>query len=79
MSQTDATLTWEEAVRELEQLVAEVEDPRLPVDALAGRVERAAALIRWCRGVLARTEVQVEEALALLEEARDGDPDPDET
>jgi exodeoxyribonuclease VII small subunit len=58
--------SFEESVAEIEAILEEIESAELPIDALAPRVERAATLIRHCRGVLSATETRVAEALDAL-------------
>lgn len=60
---------YDESMAELESLLEEIEDPGLSIDDLAPKVERAAVLIRVCRAVLERTELQVSRALESLDRA----------
>jgi exodeoxyribonuclease VII small subunit len=55
------------ALAELDGIVAELESDALDVDLLADRVERAAALVTWCRGRIDGARFQVEEILTRLE------------
>jgi exodeoxyribonuclease VII small subunit len=64
-----ATARYDESIAELEALLEEIEDPDLSIDDLAPKVERAAVLIRVCRSVLERTELQVARALETLDRA----------
>jgi len=57
---------YDEAMKELEQILEDVEDVSIPIDELAPKIERAAALIVTCRTVLERTETRVRDALDLL-------------
>lgn len=57
---------FDEALAELEGIVAELESDRLEVDQLAARVERAAELVRTCRARIDGTRLQVEEVLERL-------------
>lgn len=66
--------SWDEAVAELETILQAIEDEDVSVDVLGEQVERAAALIRHCRSVLARTELRVREAIASLDGAEEVDP-----
>jgi exodeoxyribonuclease VII small subunit len=65
-------LAYAEALAELEAILRAVEDPALPVDELAPKIERAAALIAHCRGVLEQTELRVGDALRELQAATTG-------
>lgn len=68
------TIRYDEAIAELEEILEAIEDSELPIDELAPRIERAAALLVQCRGLLRATEARVEEALAAL---AGGDEDDD--
>ena len=68
---------YAEALDELEAILAELEREAVDVDHLAERVQRAAALIRLCRGRLASARIEVEAVVADLERAADDDgPNP---
>ena len=67
---------FDDALAELEGIVAELESDRLEVDQLAARVERAAELVRTCRARIDGTRLQVEEVLERLADAPD-DPSGD--
>jgi exodeoxyribonuclease VII small subunit len=67
------------AMRELEDLLADLEDDALDIDLLATKVERASELIRFCRSRINAARVQVDRIVADLENLPDepaGDPDP---
>ncbi len=53
---------YEEAVKRLEKLVAEIEDPGVAVAKLPEKVEEAVKLIEQCRGFLQKSE----EAIAKI-------------
>jgi exodeoxyribonuclease VII small subunit len=55
------------AQRELEDLLADLEDDALDVDLLAAKVARASELIRFCRARIAAARVQVDRIVADLE------------
>ncbi len=59
---------YTEAIEELENIVAEIENEDISVDELSAKVKRAAELIRICKNVLYKTE---EEVNALLKEMQD--------
>jgi exodeoxyribonuclease VII small subunit len=52
-------LTYEAALRELEQLVSELESGQLPLDQLLVGYQRGAQLLAFCRDRLAAVESQV--------------------
>ncbi|MBW3579693.1 MAG: exodeoxyribonuclease VII small subunit [Actinobacteria bacterium] len=63
------SLTYADALGELESILAQLEDDALDVDRLAERVARAAALIRLCRRRIADTRMEVERIVADLDGA----------
>lgn len=54
------------SLEELETIVADLESERLDVDRLSEQVERAAALVEFCRGELDATRMKVTEILERL-------------
>ena len=61
--------TFEEALAELEQILAEIEGGELGLEESLLRYERGNFLIQHCRGVLNTAEKQIE----LLSRGADGD------
>ena len=59
------------ALRELENLLADLEDDALDIDLLATKVERASVLIRFCRSRIDAARVQVDRIVADLEQHPD--------
>lgn len=55
------------ATAELESILREIEDDDVDVDVLAARVERAAALIAWCRERVIAARTAVDDATAALD------------
>ncbi len=51
--------SYEAGLQELEQLVAELESGRLPLDQLLGSYQRGAALLAFCRDKLQAVEDQI--------------------
>jgi len=51
--------SYEEAVQELEQLLAKLESGQLPLDQLLTHYQRGAALLAYCRERLAAIENQI--------------------
>jgi len=74
----DGELGYAEALAELETILAELERESVDVDHLVERVQRAAVLIRLCRGRIATARLEIESVVADLERATgdDGDPGP---
>jgi len=58
---------YAEAMAELESILRALEEDELDIDVLAGRVARAADLIRWCRSRIDGARLQVEHVVADLE------------
>ncbi|MFO7722153.1 MAG: exodeoxyribonuclease VII small subunit [Bacteroidales bacterium] len=56
-------VTYQEAFRELEQIVREIEQEQVNVDELADKVKRASVLIGICREKLRATEEDVQQIL----------------
>jgi len=55
----DANLSYEQALDELERLVAAMEGQQLPLDQLLHSYKRGAELLAMCRGRLQAVEQQV--------------------
>lgn len=62
------TIGYAEALAELEQILAELDDDQLDVDVLADRVGRAAELLRVCRDRVAGARLAVEQVVQSLDE-----------
>ena len=67
-------LTFEQAVEELEALVARMEDGKLPLEESLAAYQRGAELVKHCEARLADAQARI----AILEggELRDFTPDP---
>lgn len=66
---------FSDAIRELEALLARIEDDSLDIDRLAVELARAAELLEICRGKIRRAELEVAEVVQKLEPPRGGAPD----
>ena len=68
-----ASLTFEKALEELEQLVARMEDGKLPLEESLAAYQRGAQLIKFCEAKLTDAQARV----AILEggELRDFKPE----
>ena len=64
-----------DALSELQQILGELEAEDIDIDVLATKVERAAELIRVCRGRINDAEVRVNEIVAGLDHQED-EPSP---
>jgi exodeoxyribonuclease VII small subunit len=58
---------YADAMRELDDILEELERDDLDVDLLATRVQRASELIQLCRGRIARAQVDVDRVVTDLE------------
>lgn len=58
---------YAEAMRELDDILEELERDDLDVDVLATRVQRASELIQLCRGRIARAQADVDRVVTDLE------------
>lgn len=65
MEQSIENLTYEQALAELEGILAALRSDACDVDTLSERTKRAAALLKYCHSKLVRTE---EELAKVLEE-----------
>lgn len=61
-------ISYTDAFRELQEIVAEIEQGEISVDELSLKVKRAADLIRICKTKLLSTEEDVGRILKELEE-----------
>lgn len=60
-------LTYKEAVTELEEIIAQMENEEMDVDDLTGKVKRASLLLKFCREKLFDTESEVEKIIKEIE------------
>ncbi|HEX5051087.1 MAG TPA: exodeoxyribonuclease VII small subunit [Planctomycetota bacterium] len=58
--------TYADASAELEQILRDIESGEIDLDVLSDKVERAAALLTFCRDKLAATETKVKKVTADL-------------
>ncbi|GBE02746.1 exodeoxyribonuclease VII small subunit [bacterium BMS3Bbin06] len=61
-------LTYAKALSELEQIIQEIESETIDVDLFAGKVKRAAQLIKFCKTSLRTTKEEVNKVLSEIEE-----------
>lgn len=69
---TDA-IGYADALSELEEILDELEDPAIDIDVLSARVERAAELIKVCRGRISAAQDKVTSIVEELEELTDAE------
>lgn len=61
-------ISYKEAMNEIEEIVAKLENNQLDVDELSGKVKRVAELIAFCKSKLHETEEEVEKILDSIGE-----------
>ena len=61
-------ITYTAAFEELQEIVNEIEQGEISVDALSAKVKRASVLIKICKTKLTTTEEDVQKILKELEE-----------
>jgi exodeoxyribonuclease VII small subunit len=65
---TKKTVTYNEAMAEVEEILEKIENEELDVDDLAEKVKRVSVLLKICKDKLLKTNEQVEQILKELEE-----------
>lgn len=65
---TKKTLTYTEAMAEVEEILEQIENEELDVDDLAEKVKRVSVLLKTCKDKLLKTNEQVEQILKEMEE-----------
>jgi exodeoxyribonuclease VII small subunit len=59
-------MTYETAMRELEEIVSGIEEENISIDELSKQVKRATELIEFCKSKLYKTEEDVKKVLEGL-------------
>lgn len=59
-------LTYAEAMKELDSIVAKLQSPDCDVDQLCDYTRRATVLLKFCREKLTKTDAELEELLKEL-------------
>ena len=70
MTTEPVAVGYAEALDELETILAQLERSDVDVDVLAAQVQRAAALIAFCRDRIGNARLQIEQAVAALGDDR---------
>ena len=52
--------SYQKALEELQEILRELQDEKVPIDALSDKAERAKVLIDYCSGTLRKTEERLE-------------------
>lgn len=56
-------LTYTDAMKELEQLVAQLEDNLIDIDVFSYKVKRAQELIKFCKDKLIATDAEIKKVM----------------
>jgi exodeoxyribonuclease VII small subunit len=59
MSKTKAQPSYESALKELQDIVSQLQDDAIGMDELSEKIQRSAELIKFCREKLRRVEGEV--------------------
>lgn len=62
------TVTYNEAMAEVEEILEKIENEELDVDELAEKVKRVSVLLKICKDKLMKTNEQVEQILKEMED-----------
>ena len=62
------TVTYNEAMAEVEEILEKIENEELDVDELAEKVKRVSVLLKICKDKLMKTNEQVEQSLKEMED-----------
>ncbi|MGQ7870514.1 exodeoxyribonuclease VII small subunit [uncultured Sunxiuqinia sp.] len=60
--------SYQEAVNEIDEILAKIENEELDVDQLSTQVKRVSSLIKLCKDKLHKTEEEVENILKEMED-----------
>lgn len=66
-------LSYRDALAELEEILAAIEQEQVDVDELAVKVKRSAHLIRVCRSRIEAADVAIEEIVGDMESGEEND------
>lgn len=56
-------MTYEEAMRQIEHIVAKMENDELDIDEMGEQLKKAQQLIKLCKAKLTKTEVEIQKIL----------------
>ena len=65
---TTKKVTYQEAIDEIEEILAKIEKEELDIDELAEKVKRVSVLLKSCREKLRQTNEEVEKILGEMDE-----------
>ena len=61
-------LSYKEAIEEIEQIIAKIENDEFSIDELADKVKRISFLINYCKEKLRNTEEELDKILKNMQE-----------
>jgi exodeoxyribonuclease VII small subunit len=61
-------LSYNEAIEEIEQIIAKIENDEFSIDVLAEKVKRISFLINYCKEMLRNTENELDKILKKMQE-----------
>ena len=61
-------LSYNEAIEEIEQIIAKIENDEFSIDELADKVKRISFLINYCKEKLRNTEEELDKILKKMKE-----------
>jgi len=61
----EKTMTYEKAMKRLEEIVAKIESGEMDIDALATNLKEAKELVEYCKEKLTKVEAEVKKCLEL--------------
>ncbi len=67
------TLSYKDAIEELEAIVAEIENETVDIDVLSEKVKRAAFLVKYCKTRLKAADNEVKKILKDIEKENDAE------
>ena len=67
------TLSYKEAIDELEAIVSEIENETVDIDVLSEKVKRAAFLVKYCKTRLKAADNEVKKILKDIEKENDAE------
>lgn len=64
---TKKKLTYQDAINQIEEILAGIENEELDVDVLAENVKEVSSLIKFCKDKLHKTELEVEKIIEEMD------------
>mgnify|MGYP006315254135 FL=1 len=56
-------MTYEEAMKRLEQIVSDIENNKLDIDLISDKIKEAQELIKFCKDKLYKTDEEIQKLL----------------